>query len=542
MTAAACGNRQAVEADYQVVPLPQEISLTAGEAAFTLSPKTRIVASDSAQRSNAELFAGYVRTMAGFTPEITDKAPAGDYIRLRATLDGASPEAYTLTVSEDSIVVDGGSPAGTFYGLQTLRKAIPEAGDHNVVYPAATVSDAPRFAYRGTHLDVSRHFFTADSVKMFIDMLALHNINRLHWHLTDDQGWRLEIKSRPELTNVGSRRSGTMIGTTKDETVRYDSIPYGGYYTQEQVRDIVDYAAARHITIVPEIDLPGHMQAALAAYPELGCTGGPYEVWCRWGISDDVLCAANDSTYALLDDVMKEVTELFPSEYIHIGGDECPKVRWEQCPKCQALIRKLGFKDDKNGTAEQKLQSHVMKHVTDYLAGLGRKVIGWDEILEGNIPEGAVVMSWRGIDGGIAAANSGHDAIMTPHTHLYFDYRQSDNADEPLAPHWAGPTTVATVYGYDPIPAELTPEQAEHIIGVQANIWTEYMPNMRHVQYMAIPRMGALAEVQWSAAPKDYDAFIPRLARLARIYDAEGYNYARHAFEAEATEQAPEEE
>ncbi|MDE6331948.1 MAG: family 20 glycosylhydrolase, partial [Muribaculaceae bacterium] len=324
----------------------------------------------------------------------------------------------------------------------------------------------------------------------------------------------------------------TIIGHGGPDNNSFDSIPYGGYYTQEQIRDIVDYASRRHITIVPEIDLPGHMQAALASYPELGCTGGPYEVWQRWGISDDVLCAGNDSIYAFIDDVLDEITELFPSEYIHIGGDECPKVRWEKCPKCQARIRQLGLRDNEHGTAEQQLQSHVMRHATEFLTERGRKVIGWDEILEGGITPDAIVMSWRGTEGGKAAAEAGHDAIMTPSQYLYFDFVQSDDREsEPLGASWGDPVTVELVYSYEPVPENLTPEQAAHIIGVQANLWTEYVPTMRHAQYMELPRLGALAEVQWSNAAKDYPAFLQRLKRLASIYDAEGYNYARHAFE-----------
>ncbi len=529
LAAAACSERPAVEADYQTVPLPENISLSADAAAFKFNPKTRIVATDSAQAVNAGLFAGYVNTLTGFSPEITDKAPANNYIRLKSTLGGDNADAYTITVNADSIVVDGATPAATFYGLQTLRKAIPGTGKHDVLYPAGTVTDSPRFAYRGAHFDTSRHFFSPDSVKMFIDMIALHNINRFHWHITDDQGWRLEIKGLPELTEKGSVRTGTIIGKTEE----YDSIPYGGFYTQDDVRDIVKYAADRHITVIPEIDLPGHMQAALASYPELGCTGGPYEVWRRWGVSDNVLCAGNDSVYTFLDKVMDEVTELFPSEYIHIGGDECPKKHWEECPKCQAKIKSLGLKSDSHSTAEQKLQSHVMTHVAEYLAKKGRKVIGWDEILEGGVDTSTVIMSWRGTQGGIAAAQAGHDAIMTPNQYMYFDFRQADEG-EPIAANWGDALPLEKVYSYEPIPDEFTPEQAAHIIGVQANLWCEYIPNYRQAEYMEMPRIGALAEVQWTKGPKDFDAFMKRIERLTKIYDAEGYNYRKAYFETQA--------
>ena len=532
LTVASCSERTTVEADYNVVPLPQSISEVKEGDAFILNPDTRIVAADSAMADEAALLAEYIGTLNGFTPEITAETPARNYILLTDNLDEANKEAYEMEVNADRILINGATPAGTFYGIQTLRKSIPgAAGDRNVVFPPVTISDAPRFGYRGAHLDCSRHFFDVDSTKIFIDMLALHNINRMHWHLTDDQGWRVEIKSRPELTQKGTMRNGTIIGMASEGNTNYDSIPYGGFFTQEQIRDIVDYAKRRHITIIPEIDLPGHMQAALAAYPELGCTGGPYEVWQNWGISEDVLCAGNDSVYTFLDDVMAEIIELFPSEYIHIGGDECPKTRWENCAKCQSKIKQLGLRDNENGTAEQQLQSYVMKHVTEFLTARGRKVIGWDEILEGGVAPGAVVMSWRGTEGGIAAAEAGHDAIMTPSEFLYFDFVQSsDKESEPQGASWGDPITVEKVYMYNPVPEELTPEQGAHIIGVQANLWTEYIPTMRHAQYMELPRLGALAEIQWSNASKDYPAFVERLRKLTSIYDAEGYNYARHAF------------
>jgi len=532
LVAVGCTERASVIADYQVVPLPASIVLEDGQEGFEMTPKTKIVASDSAEIRNAELMASYIESLTGMKLQVTAEAPGSGYIRLSDNLGLENAEAYALTVNADSIVINGASAAGTFYGIQTLRKSIPAAGDNNVVFPAAQIVDQPRFSYRGAHLDTSRHFFTPDSVKIFIDMLALHNINRFHWHITDDQGWRLEVKSHPELTEVGSKRAGTVIGANTGE---YDSIPYGGYYTQEDVRDIVAYARDRHIAIIPEIDMPGHMQAALAAYPSLGCTGGPYEVWQRWGVSEDVLCAGNDSVYALVDDVLGEVCDLFPGEYIHIGGDECPKVRWQKCAKCQAKIRQLGLKSDKNSTAEQKLQSYFMHHATDFLSSKGRKVIGWDEILEGGLAPGAIVMSWRGEKGGIAAAEAGHDAIMTPNRYMYFDFVQTDDrGNEPQAATWGDPLPVEKVYGYEPVPGTFTPEQAAHIIGVQANIWVEYMPTFHHVQYMTLPRMAALAEVQWSSAPKDYEAFAGRLPQLVEQYKNEGYNYAKHVLPAEA--------
>ena len=524
----ACAGRDRVTASYDVVPLPHLIEEVQGDS-FVFDRSTVIVYTpgDSALLSDAQLLAGYLADLTGVTPAVKPGEPQPGAIALSANLQSDNSEAYVLKVGNDGITIDGASAAGTFYGIQTLRKAIPEAGDNNVVFPGVAISDQPRFAYRGAHLDVSRHFFPLDSVKTFIDMLALHNINTFHWHLSDDQGWRIEIKSRPELTAKGSMRSGTVIGHNTGE---FDSIPHGGFYTQEQARELVSYAAERHITVVPEIDMPGHMQAALKAYPHLGCKGHTYEVWREWGVTPEVLCAGNDSVYSFIDDVLGEIIDIFPSKYIHVGGDECPKERWEQCPKCQAKIKELGFRKDAAGTPEEKLQSYLIRHATEFLASHGRDVIGWDEILEGGLAPGAIVMSWRGQGGGIEAARLGHDVIMVPNDYFYFDYYQSEDIDnEPEA--IGGYVPLEKVYSYNPSPVELTPEESKHIIGVQANLWTEYVATFSHVQYMELPRMAALADVQWSDAPKDYDGFVKRLYRLVRHYDAAGYNYARHIFD-----------
>lgn len=516
-------------ARYEVVPLPKSITLTEGAKAFELKSSTKIVypASDAALRRNAELLAEYLKDLTGFQLKVTDKETKSNAIVLAASLKSANPDTYTIEVTPKQITIDGASAAAGFIGIQTLRKSIPAAGKGKVAFPAVKISDYPRFGYRGTHFDTSRHFFPVDSIKKFIDMIALHNINRFHWHITDDQGWRLEIKKYPLLTEVGAKRKGTCVGHDFDSL---DGKPYDGYYTQDEVRDIVKYAADRHITVIPEIDLPGHMLAALAAYPELGCTGGPYEVWTRWGVSDDVLCAGNDSTLQFIDDVLAEVVELFPSEYIHIGGDECPKLRWEECPKCQARIAELGFVSDSHSSKEQKLQSWVMAHAAQTLAGLGRKMIGWDEIIEGGLFPGATVMSWRGAEGAVAAARQGHDAILTPTNFCYFDYCQSrDQASEPLS--IGGFVSVEKVYSLDPV-AGLTEDEAKHILGAQANLWTEYMETLSHVQYMELPRLAALSEVQWLAPDqKDYDAFTQRLPRLIDHYRKLGYNYATHVFD-----------
>ncbi len=531
--AAACSHRGQQVANYDVIPLPQTVNINQSAKPFQLTASTQIAypAGNEGLQRDAQFLAEYLKQVTGHELKVTDAAPAADVINLRADLGGENPEAYEITVSEQSIDINGATDAGTFYGVQTIRKSIPEATPSNVEFPAATIADAPRFSYRGAHFDVSRHFFPVDSVKAFIDMLALHNINTMHWHLTDDQGWRIEIKSLPELTELGSKRDGTVIGHNSGV---YDSIPYGGFYTQDEARDIVKYAADRHITVIPEIDLPGHMLGALKAYPNLGCTGGPYEVWQIWGVSEDVLCAGNDSTYKFIDTVLGEITELFPSEYIHVGGDECPKTRWAECAKCQAKIKELGLKSDAKHTKEEKLQSHVIHHASDFLASKGRKMIGWDETLEGGLAPGAIVMSWRGEAGGIEAAKLGHDVIMTPNSYLYFDYYQTlDREKEPDA--IGGYLPVERVYSYEPIPADLTAEEAKHIIGVQANLWTEYIPTFAQAQYMELPRMAALADVQWSSAPKDYKKFAARVPQLINHYKANGYNYARHMFNVTGT-------
>ncbi len=532
LLAASCSKKTEVSANYDVIPLPDKIEADSAAGYFTLDAGTKIVvaSADSAMTRNAELLSEYIGQLTGTYPEVVGKE-SKNAIVLSDDFSSDNKEAYKLTVTPDRIDINGASPAGTFYGIQTLRKSIPQAGDLKVLFPAVTITDAPRFAYRGAHFDTARHFFPADSVKVLIDIMAMHNINRFHWHITDDQGWRIEIEKYPELVAKGSMRANTVVGPN---TEKYDTIPHGGYYTKDQVRDIVKYAADRHITIIPEIDMPGHMQAALAAYPSLGCAGGPYEVWRRWGISDDVLCAGNDSVYTFVNDVLDEVVELFPGEYVHIGGDECPKVRWEKCAKCQARIKELGLKTDKHSTAEQKLQSVFMTIAAEHLAAKGRKVIGWDEIMEGGLTPGAVIMSWRGEEGGRAAAQAGHDAIMTPYQYLYFDFVQSPDRDaEPQAATWGEPTTVEKVYNYEPVPAEFTPEQAAHILGTQANTWTEYIPTTRYAQYMMLPRLAALSEVQWrDPAKKDYRDFLRRLPQLVNLYDANGYNYATHVLPA----------
>lgn len=520
-------------ADFHVVPLPKEVKATQG-GNFELSARTCITypKGDKNLKRNAEYLAAFIKEATGLQLPVTSIPVQRGCIRLTATLKDNNPEAYNIRVNSDIILLDGATAAGNFYAVQTLRKALPQGNTTSVTVPATEVTDKPRFGYRGAHLDVSRHFVTTDSVRRFIDMLALHNINRFHWHLTDDQGWRIEIKKYPLLTKIGSKRAQTVIG---HNTGRYDGKPYGGFYTQKEIKEIVKYAADRNITIIPEIDLPGHMQAALAAYPDMGCTGGPYEVWQMWGVSDNVLCAANPKVYKFIDDVLDEIVKLFPSEYIHVGGDECPKTQWKKCPKCQAFIKEHNLEGDGKHSSEERLQSYVINHAEKHLNAMGRQMIGWDEVLEGGLAPNATVMSWRGEAGGIEAAKQHHNAIMTPNSYLYFDYYQSaDISSEPEA--IGGYLPIERVYSYEPIPKDMAPELRKYIIGVQANCWTEYMKTYNQVEYMELPRMAALSEIQWCAPEqKNFEAFMKRLPRLISIYRTKHYNFAKVIYNVNAS-------
>ena len=521
------------EANYQVIPLPQEVSLTQGNP-FKLNENVLIAypENNALLQRNAEFLSEYIQQATNYAPK-TKAIAAGEQVK-NAIVLGLDPsiankEGYVLTTTPEGININGQTENGVFYGIQTLRKSIPaEAKEATILIPAGEIKDEPRFSYRGMHLDVGRHFFPKEFMKKYIDLLALHNMNTFHWHLTDDQGWRIEIKKYPKLTEIGSQRSRTVIGRNTQE---YDNTPYGGFFTQEEAKEIVKYAQERYITVIPEVDLPGHMLAALAAYPEMGCTGGPYEVCPRWGIFKDVLCIGNDQTMQFLEDVMNEIIEIFPSKYVHIGGDEAPRTRWEKCQKCQARIKTEGLKADKNHTAEDRLQSYCMTRIEEFLNSKGRQIIGWDEILEGDVAPNATVMSWRGMEGGIKAAQLGHDGIMTPTSFCYFDYYQTaDTKDEPLG--IGGYVPIEKVYSLKPVPAVLTEEQSKHILGAQANLWTEYIHSSEHVEYMVLPRMAALAEVQWTQPEKkDFKDFTKRLARLMKFYQRDGFNYAKHVFD-----------
>ena len=526
----ACSEKRTLNSDYEIIPKPLDVNCK-GDASFLLKDGVAVIYPENNRKmqDNAEFLVDYVERQTGVKLTSHAGMPVDGAICLTLDLNDDNAEAYKLIVNDKRVCIFGASEAGVFYGIQTLRKSLPVAQDINVNLSAVEIYDKPRFAYRGAMLDVARHFYTVDEVKTFIDMLALHNINRFHWHLTDDQGWRIEIKKYPKLMSVASERKETVVGRWYSGI--YDGKPYGGYYTQDELRDVIDYAAKRHITIIPEVDLPGHMQAALTAYPELGCTGGPYEVRTIWGVSQDVLCVGNDFTLQFVKDVLSEVADIFPSEYIHIGGDECPKVRWEKCPKCQERIKSLGLKSDAKHTKEQRLQSYMIQEAAKYLKEKGKRIIGWTEILEGGLVPDATLMSWIGESGGIEAAHQHHDVIMTPNTYLYFDYYQSKKVeDEPLA--IGGYLPIEKTYNYEPMPKELTEEEQQYIKGVQANLWTEYIPIFSQVQYMVLPRLGAAAEVQWTdPSKKDYKDFLRRVPHLVAVYDCYGWNYATHVYD-----------
>ena len=515
-------------ASYDVVPLPQSIVMQKGEP-FVLNGDVQILAGEDLQQE-AEFLQAYLKDITGISLSLASKREKKKtYIELAVSPRVKEAEGYILTVSQKGVSIVGGSAAGVFYGIQTLRKSIlfPLS---SFLFPPVVITDAPRFAWRGMHLDCSRHFFSTDFVKKFIDLLALHNMNRFHWHLTDDQGWRIEIKKWPKLISVGSQRTGTIIGTNSDID---DGIPYGGYYTQEEAREIVAYAAARHITVIPEIDMPGHMLAALASYPELGCTGGPYQVGHYWGVYKDVLCVSNERVYQFVEDVLTEIMDILPSEVIHIGGDETPTEKWLQCPKCQALQKQLpasqqAAEDFEPLTSKlSPLQAHFTKRVFDFLTSKSRRALGWDEILDGS-PQSAMIMSWRGTEPGAKAAETGHDVVMTPTTFCYFDYQQvEDTQFEPS--RCGGFIPIEKVYSLDPAPDSLSVTAREHILGAQANLWTEYMTNEAMVEYQALPRMSALSEVQWTLPErKNYEAFKERLTRLTALFELYHYQYAKH--------------
>lgn len=526
--------RGAEKADYaQVIPQPRSVNMQKG-APFLLQSSTVITytAGNDMQR-NATFLSQWINELTGVKLGVqATKGKAKSVISLvidAKAKDINNTEGYAINITNKGIVVRGKTAAGVFYGCQTLRKTMPALknadGTAVIEMPAVAITDEPRFGYRGMHLDCSRHFYKASFVKQYIDMIALHNMNRFHWHLTDDQGWRFAVDKYPKLATIASQRNGTMLGHCPNVI---DHTPYGGYYTDEEIKDIIKYAADRYITIIPEVDMPGHMMAVLAAYPELGCTGGPYETAMRWGIFEDILCAGNPKSYEFLEAVLDKVCDLFPSRYIHIGGDEAPRTRWEKCPKCQAIIAKEGIVAKDGHSKEALLQGYLTRKVQAYLEAKGRRIIGWDELLGCDVDTTATIMSWRGSEPGAKGAKLGHDVIMTPMPHCYFDFYQTkETRDEPVA--IGNFLDVAKVYAMQPVADGLSPEAAKHIIGVQANVWTEYITCPEYVEYMILPRMAALAEVQWMPeSQKNFDAFKKRITSFRSIYDHYGWNVAPH--------------
>ena len=523
VSCSAPAEREAVS----VIPQPQHLRVDEGHFAITRNVPIYLDEKTPEMERIAAFLNERLATAAGFTLKVEEadlrntEKPGIWFMNA-----GQSSESYYLQVLPERILVEYGDGAGAFYALQTLLQLLPTEifADHRVrgvrwEVPACDIEDGPRFPYRGMHLDCCLHFFEMDFLKRYIDLMALHKVNRFHWHLTEDQGWRLEIKKYPLLTEKGQWRKETVIGSLKSGV--YDGIPHGGYYSQEEVRELVQYAAERYVTIIPEIEMPGHALAAISCYPELSCgLEDHYETATKWGVFKQVFCT-KDETFKFLEDVMDEVFELFPSTLVHIGGDECPKASWKQCPHCQAMIRKLGLKD------EFELQSWFITRMEKYINSKGHEIIGWDEILQGGLAPNAKVMSWLGEEGGIKAAQQHHEVVMAPYPKYYLDYWQADPDSEPLA--MDGPTLLRTMYEYEPVPAVLTPEEARYIIGVEGCVWTEYMPTPARVEYMAWPRMCAIAESGWSIAPKDWDGFTRRLEKHLQRLDNLHVGYC-HAF------------
>ena len=516
-----------LSASLPIIPAP--VGFTFQKGVFFIKPTTTFLLDKSIQTDNVLFFNQYLEGLVGF--KIKSAASEGKntiYLKLDP-LKIPQNEGYQLRITSEAITITGHDEAGVFYGLQSLVQLLKKQGAGLAGIPAVNITDYPRFGYRGMHLDVSRNMFPVSAIKKWIDLLALYKINTFHWHLTDDQGWRIEIKKYPKLQTVSSIRSETIIGHKRSEPHRFDGKPYGGYYTQEEAKEIVKYAMARHITVIPEIEMPGHAQAALSAYPNLGCSGGPYMTATYWGVFENVFCAGKEETFNFLEDVLDEVLVLFPSSYIHIGGDECPKTQWKICLLCQKRIKDENLKD------EHELQSYFISRIEKYLASKGRKIIGWDEILEGGLAPSATVMSWRGLEGGIAAAKLNHDVIMTPEKYVYLDYYQSLYQGEQIAA--GGYTSLSKVYGYEPVPEELTPEQAKYIKGVQANAWSEYLDNPAKAEYMLFPRMFALAEIAWSKKSlRNYPEFLKRLRLQDVMLKQLKVNYFRDFDEINGTE------
>ena len=523
----ACRPAATVKGNLDVIPQPQEIVLARDTTPFIIDRSTTIVypATNEKMHRTADFLATFIKEMTGTEVRVSDKEKSSNAIILAVDSTMGHPEGYKLQITPEKVLLTGGSEAGVFYGIQTIHKALPILKDGKVAaaLPAGTVTDFPRFRYRGFMIDVGRHFFPVSYLKQMIDLMALHNINYFHWHLTEDQGWRIEIKKYPKLTEIGSKRDSTIIDW---ETKKFDGKPHSGFYTQDEAREIVRYAADRFITVVPEIDLPGHTTAALASYPELGCTGGPYKVLCSFGVFPDVLCAGNDQTLQFTKDVLDEIMDIFPSEYIHIGGDECPKSRWEKCPKCQAKIKELGIKALPKHSKENQLQTYFMSELEKEINAHGRRMLGWDEVLEGGLTPNSTIMSWRGIQGGIEAARQHHDVIMTPIQRLYFS--------NPRINKMTGFEWMNRVYNFEPVRAELTDAEKKFVIGTQGCIWTEWTADSTKMEWQILPRMAALSEIQWTLPEhKNFERFMERLPEMLKIYSSLDYGYREDVFAAD---------
>ncbi len=544
-------------AKYDIIPLPKEVKVmcTGFDQMFAIEDGNGISydASNAECTRIAQFLQEWVKEEADLKLQLTpdDKnakiklrlvspaAPKGKKSKKPVALTDQQKESYTMKVTEKGIELTAYEPVGLFRAAQTLRKSLPEKNGLGLIMPFAEITDQPRFSYRGVLLDCGRHFFSVEFIKQFLDVMALHGCNQFHWHLTEDQGWRFEVKALPDLAKKGSVREKTVIGPSRMRI--YDNIPYGGYYTQEECRDVVKYAAERYINVVPEIDMPGHMQSALAVYPNLGCTGGPYVVAPHWGVMREVLCGGNPETLTFLKTVFGELCDVFPSPYIHIGGDECPKERWQKCPKCQAKIKELGLTDeskvaveggDNRGSQdgrspENKLQSYINHEIEQFLASRGRSLIGWDEILAGGLSEGAIVMSWRGTKGGVAAAKQKHRVIMSPNVFAYLDHPQlKDYGKQPRTTD-SYIVSCSKIYSFEPlVPEELSDEEDDYILGYQGNLWTEQVAYPEHALYQLLPRLASMCEVQWcKPEQKDFEGWKKRLPQLKKLYDKMGLVY-----------------
>jgi hexosaminidase len=511
---------------YSIIPAPVSIKEIAGNFVFGKESKIILSTLNNETRLAADYLALLVKNPSGLViPVIQGTKAINSSVFMSIDTLVTNTEGYLLSVNPGKVTIKARTAIGLFYAVLTIRQLLPAEvekdsliKDIKMAIPSCEISDEPRFAYRGMHLDVGRHMFPVEYIKRYIDMIGLHKMNTFHWHLTEDQGWRIEIKKYPKLTEVGAFRKETIVGRAGKQSPVFDGKPYGGFYTQDEVKEIVVYARSKFITVIPEIEMPGHSLAALAAYPKLSCTGGPFEVRKTWGISNDVFCAGKEETFKFLEDVLTEVSDLFPGKYIHIGGDECPKTRWQECPLCQKRIKEEGLKDEK------ELQSYFIRRIEKFLVSRGKRLIGWDEILEGGLAHEATVMSWRGTAGGIEAAKQGHDVIMSPNQFVYLDHYQCEPEGQPLA--IGGYLPLELVYSFDPQFAELNADEQKHILGLQGNVWSEYLNTPQYMEYMAYPRMFAISEIGWTpASKKDFEDFLARFELQRKRYDIIGINY-----------------